>query len=270
MFADAGFLLSLYTGYRIAQRDASRPSRGARGICPVGRVDPLVVCGRGLDRVPADANARHVAGRRLSMSQFRAKCGWRVPCRWAALALSIGVILAGCRRSRPSPTAAPCGCHRRRDPIASRPSPRPIRSVPAQSRSTCWSQDATTGDALPDANVRLSLAPRDEPDEARLYVSAQWGHDQQTVSLGHVPTADGRASGRSRLTSKDRQGPRGRRSTSRRATGCRAGSASGPGSVGRFWSSRCSPSTKRWSARHRPTARRSFDEQFLATRRRRR
>jgi cytochrome c oxidase assembly factor CtaG len=36
VFADAGFLLSLYTGYRIAQRDASRPSRALAGFAPWG------------------------------------------------------------------------------------------------------------------------------------------------------------------------------------------------------------------------------------------
>ncbi len=36
LFADAGFLLSLYTGYRIAQRDASRPSRALAGFAPWG------------------------------------------------------------------------------------------------------------------------------------------------------------------------------------------------------------------------------------------
>jgi cytochrome c oxidase assembly factor CtaG len=36
LFADAGLLLSLYTGYRIAQREASRPSRALAGFAPWG------------------------------------------------------------------------------------------------------------------------------------------------------------------------------------------------------------------------------------------
>ncbi len=75
-------------------------------------------------------------------------------------------------------------------------SPNPFRSGPVEINVLV--QDATTGDALPDANVRLSLAPRDEPDEARLYVSAQRSHHQQAVSLGHV-----RAAGRGRVDSRD-------------------------------------------------------------------
>jgi cytochrome c oxidase assembly factor CtaG len=34
LFADAGFLLSLYAGYRIAQREAARPSRALAGFAP--------------------------------------------------------------------------------------------------------------------------------------------------------------------------------------------------------------------------------------------
>jgi hypothetical protein len=104
------------------------------------------------------------------MSQFRAKCGWRVPCRWAALALSIGVILAGADARafadggtvRLSQTQGPYR-------ITALTSPNPFRSGPVEINVLV--QDATSGDALPDANVRLSLALRDEPDEARLFVA---------------------------------------------------------------------------------------------------
>jgi hypothetical protein len=104
------------------------------------------------------------------MSQFRAGCGRRFPCRWAALALSIGVIIAGadtraCADGGTVRLSQTQGPYR----ITALTSPNPFRSGPVEINVLV--QDATTGDALPDANVSLSLAPRDGPDESRLYVA---------------------------------------------------------------------------------------------------
>ena len=104
------------------------------------------------------------------MSQFRAKCCRRVRCRWAALALAIGIFVGGADTRaladggtvRLSQTQGPYR-------ITALTSPNPFRCGPVEINVLV--QDATTGDALPDAKVHLSLAPRDEPDEARLYVA---------------------------------------------------------------------------------------------------
>ncbi len=104
------------------------------------------------------------------MGQPRAKCDWRAPCRWAALALSIGVFVAGAN-TRALADGGTVRLSEMQGPyrITALTSPNPFRSGPVEINVLV--QDATTGDALPDANVRLSLAPRDEPDETRLYVA---------------------------------------------------------------------------------------------------
>ncbi len=104
------------------------------------------------------------------MSQPREKCGWNVSCRWAALTLSIGLILAGAdTRACADGGTVRLSEMQRPYRITALTSPNPIRSGPVEINVLV--QDATTGDALPDSNVRLSLAPRDEPDEARFYVA---------------------------------------------------------------------------------------------------
>jgi hypothetical protein len=104
------------------------------------------------------------------MSQFRATCGWRGPCRWAVMALSIGAIVAGAE-TRALADGGTVRLSEVQGPyrITALTSPNPFRSGPVE--INVFVQDATTGDALPDANVRLSLAPRDEPDEARTYTA---------------------------------------------------------------------------------------------------
>ncbi len=144
-------------------------------------------------------------------------------------------------------------------------SPNPFRSGPVE--INVFVQDATTGDALPDANVRLSLAPRDEPDEARTYTA----HSGATTNkLFHSATFELPTAGEWTVAIEI-EGPAGaaagRRSTSRRATGCRMGQllalvqlairdrrpVRGPPDAGPFDTAGGPP---------------RFDDEFLATRRR--
>ncbi len=104
------------------------------------------------------------------MSQSRQISDRRLLPRWATLALTIGVIIVGARPRaladggtvRLSETQGPYR-------ITAFTSPNPFRAGPVE--ISVLVQDATTGDALPDAKVRLTLAPRDEPDESRTYVA---------------------------------------------------------------------------------------------------
>ena len=71
LMLDFGLLLSLYTGFRIAETNTTRVVTGPEGVFALGAVDVAVVRVRSLDCVSAHGNARHPACRGLSNCRDR-------------------------------------------------------------------------------------------------------------------------------------------------------------------------------------------------------
>ena len=61
LMLDFGLLLSLYTGFRIAETDTTHASQTLKAFCALGSVDFAAVHVRNLDFISTDGNARHVA-----------------------------------------------------------------------------------------------------------------------------------------------------------------------------------------------------------------
>src|SRR5580704_18909475 len=143
----SGFRSSAVAVYGLSNRAAGdfENVAGIVGTCAVGPLDLPAICGGHLDRFPADANARHPAGSRLTMGySFPTSWPW-VPRNFRKVLLAASFVAGGI----PVATFADGGTIRLSETkeayrISAFTSPNPFRAGPVE--ISVLVQDADSGD----------------------------------------------------------------------------------------------------------------------------